>query len=127
MLRRAEEDVPCLGLDEKSSERGHSYVSILTDVERSRVLDLVPERRLKVAKKLLGTLSPSQCASVKAVAMDMWPAFMGATRECLPHADIVHDRFHVAKYLGKAVDAVRKQEHSSLSKAGTSPLMNRNY
>ena len=36
MQRRAEEDVPYLGLDEKSSERGHSYASILTDIERSR-------------------------------------------------------------------------------------------
>lgn len=52
----------------------------------------------------------------------MWPAYMSAARQCMPQADIVHDKFHVAKYLGDAVDAVRKQEHRSLSKAGTSPL-----
>lgn len=122
MLRRSEEDVPHLGLDEKSSERGHTYVSILTDIDRSRVLDLVPERKLEAAKSLLETLSPAQRASVKAVAMDMWPAFMSATAACLPQADIVHDRFHVSKYLGEAVDTVRRQEHRSLALAGTSPL-----
>ena len=122
MLRRSEEDIPYLGLDEKSSERGHSYVSILTDIDRSRVLDLVPERKLEAAKSLLGTLSPAQRASVKAVAMDMWPAFMSAVQTCLPQADIVHDRFHVSKYLGEAVDTVRRQEHRSLALAGTSPL-----
>jgi len=122
MLRRSEEDVPHLGLDEKSSERGHSYVSILTDIDRSRVLDLVPERKLEAAKSLLETLSPAQRASVKAVAMDMWPAFMSAVQACLPQADIVHDRFHVSKYLGEAVDTVRRQEHRSLALAGTSPL-----
>lgn len=122
MLRRSEDDVPYLGLDEKSSERGHSYVSILTDIDRSRVLDLVPERKLEAAKSLLGTLSPIQRASVKAVAMDMWPAFMSAAHTCLPQADIVHDRFHVSKYIGEAVDAVRRQEHRSLAQAGTSPL-----
>ncbi len=122
MLRRSEDDVPYLGLDEKSSERGHSYVSILTDIERSRVLDLVPERKLEAAKSLLGILSPTQRASVKAVAMDMWPAFMSAVQTCVPQADIVHDRFHVSKYLGEAVDAVRRQEHRSLGKAGTSQL-----
>ena len=122
MLRRSEEAVPHLGLDEKSSERGHSYVSILTDIDRSRVLDLVPERKLEAAKSLLGTLSPAQRASVKAVAMDMWPAFMSAVQTCLPQADIVHDRFHVSKYLGTAVDTVRRQEHRSLAMAGTSPL-----
>lgn len=122
MLRRTEDDIPHLGLDEKSSERGHTYVSILTDIDRGRVLDLVPERKLEAAKGLLETLSPTQRAGVKAVAMDMWPAFMSAARVCLPQADIVHDRFHVAKYLGDAVDAVRKQEHRSLLQAGDSPL-----
>ena len=122
MLRRSEEDVPYLGLDEKSSERGHTYVSILTDIDRSRVLDLVPERKLEAAKSLLETLSPAQRASVKAVAMDMWPAFMSAVQTCLPQADIVHDRFHVSKYLGEAVDTVRRQEHRSLALAGTSLL-----
>lgn len=122
MLRRTEDDVPHLGLDEKSSEKGHTSVSILTDIERGRVLDLVPERRLEAAKGLLETLSPTQRDGVKAVAMDMWPAFMSAAQTCISLADIVHDRFHVAKYLGDAVDAVRKQEHRSLLLAGDSPL-----
>lgn len=122
MMRRAEDAVPHLGLDEKSSEKGHTYASILTDIDRGRVLDLVPERRLEAAKGLLETLRPAQRTSVKAVAMDMWPAFMGAARACIPQADIVHDRFHVAKYLGDAVDAVRRQEHRSLMRTGDSPL-----
>jgi transposase len=122
MLRRSEDSVPHLGLDEKSTERGHSYASILTDIERSRVLDIVPGRSLEAAKALLGTLSPAQQKSVKAVAMDMWPAFMSSARTCMPQADIVHDRFHVSKYLGDAVDAVRRQEHRLLLLAGASPL-----
>jgi transposase len=122
MLRRTEEKISYLGIDEKSSEKGHSYASILTDIDRSRVLDLVPERKLVAATKLLEALTPSQRASVKAVAMDMWPAFMSATKTCIPQADIVHDKFHVSKYLGEAVNTVRKQEHRRLSKSGTSPL-----
>jgi transposase len=122
MLRRTEEEITYLGIDEKSSEKGHTYASILTDIERSRVLDLAPQRKLEAAVGLLETLTPAQRTSVKAVAMDMWPAYMSATRQCLPQADIVHDKFHVSKYLGEAVDAVRKQEHRSLSRAGSSPL-----
>ena len=122
MLRRTEEEITHLGIDEKSSEKGHTYASILTDIDRSRVLDLVPERKLEAAVDLLETLTSAQRASVKALAMDMWPAYMSATRQCMPLADIVHDKFHVSKYLGETVDAVRKQEHRSLSQAGTSPL-----
>jgi transposase len=50
----------------------------------------------------------AQRASVKVVAMDMWPAYMSATKQCMPQADIVHDKFYIAKHLGKAVDSVRK-------------------
>lgn len=122
MLRRTEEEISYIGIDEKSSERGHTYASILTDIGNSRVLDLVPERKLAAAVSLLETLTPAQRGTVKAVAMDMWPAYMSAAKQCVPQADIVHDKFHVSKYLGEAVDAVRKQEHRKLSQAGTSPL-----
>lgn len=122
MLRRTEEEISYLGIDEKSSEKGNIYASILTDIDRSQVLDLIPERKLEAAVSLLKTLTPAQRMSVKAAAMDMWPAYMSATRQCMPQADIVHDKFHIFKYLGEAVDTVRKQEHHSLSQAGTSPL-----
>ena len=54
--------------------------------------------------------------------MDMWPAFMSAARQCMPQADIVHDKFHVAKCLCDAEYTVRKQEHRRLSQTGNSPL-----
>src|SRR5450759_3096332 len=69
MLRRSEEPVPHLGIDEKNIERGQTYASILTDIDRSRVLDLVPERTIKATKSLLGMLSPTQCASVEALSL----------------------------------------------------------
>ena len=36
----------------------------------------------------------------------MWPAFINATLESLPKVEdkIAFDKFHVAKYLGEAVD-----------------------
>jgi transposase len=127
MVRREAEPIQHIGIDEKSIERGHSYASILTDIDGSRVLDLVKGRKLESAKELLNTLTPEQRLGVKAAAMDMWPAFMSAARDCLPNADIVHDRFHVAKYLNEAVDKVRRKEHRELTRAGTSPLTGTKY
>jgi len=59
--------------------------------------------------------------------MDMWRPFAAATKKVLPHADIVHDRFHIAGYLGKAVDETRKAEHARLAKEGASPLAKSKY
>src|SRR5690606_11304432 len=112
--RRSEEPIERLGLDEKSFGKHHDYISVLTDLDKGRVLDVVAERRQDAAEELLLTLSASQRASALAIAMDMWPAFMNAAARLLPEATIVHDKFHVVKHLGEAVDKVRKQEHASL-------------
>lgn len=118
MLRRTKKEMTHLEIDEKSSQKGHRYASILTDTDDLRVLGLVPERTLEADKSLLESLSQAQRASVKAVAMAMSPAYMSAVPACLPQADIVHHRFHIAKYLGDAVDAVSKQKHRCRSKEG---------
>lgn len=39
---------------------------------------------------------------------------MSAAKQCMPQADIGHDKFHVSMYLCDAVDTVRKQEHRRL-------------
>ena len=128
LTRRAQVPMEHLGLDEKSIEKGHSYASILTDVSGSRVLNLVRGRTQEAAQELLETtLSQEQRAGIEAVAMDMWPAYMGAVRETLPKASIVHDKFHVVKYLNECVDQVRRREHRAMSAAGFSPLVGTKY
>jgi transposase len=59
--------------------------------------------------------------SIDSISMDMWPAFINATLECVPEAEykIAFDQFHVAKYLG---DAVRRQEHKMLMAQGDETL-----
>jgi transposase len=57
----------------------------------------------------------------------MWPAFMKAARKHLPEADLLHDKFHVAKHLGEAVDAVRKQEHRALTQQADLRLKGAKY
>jgi transposase len=47
---------------------------------------------------------------------------MSAAKEVLPQADIVHDKYHTAGYLGKAVDEVRRKENKLLMKTGDSVL-----
>jgi transposase len=126
MQRRAQEPVRYLGMDEKSFLRDQSYISVLTDVDRRRVLDVVPGRNLEDAKALLGTLGPQQRQAVRAVVMDMWPGYMSAVRE-MTAADIVHDKYHVSAYLNKAVDQVRRAEHKRLSAQGDSPLTGTKY
>ena len=61
--------------------------------------------------------------------MDMWPAYIRATRDALTDADskIAFDRFHVAQYLGKAVGQVRLQEHRQLIGQGDERMKGSKY
>ncbi|MDB6035164.1 MAG: transposase family protein [Verrucomicrobiales bacterium] len=122
LSRRQLEGLKHLGMDEKSFGRGHSYISLLTDLEGARVLDVVEERTKEAATQLWGTLSPEQKGEVQAVAMDMWEPFMQSAHDAVPRADVVHDKFHVSKYLNEAVDKVRRQEHKELLAEGDETL-----
>lgn len=127
LLRRGEQPLPHLGIDEKAITKGHRYVTVLNDLEGGRVIDVAPERTREAAAGLLRQLSPRQREEIEAVAMDMWPAYISAVEEVLPSADIVFDRFHVKKHLGEAVDRVRRREHRELSAAGNLILKGSKY
>jgi transposase len=120
--RRQLEDLRHLGMDEKSFKRGQSYITLLTDLDQSRVLDVVEERTAEAADQLWETLNPEQKQAVEAVAVDMWEPFIQTIQKQVPDADIVHDKFHVSKYLGEAVDKVRRQEHKELMAQGDETL-----
>lgn len=44
----------------------------------------------------------------KAIAMDMWPAYISAALEYFPGTPIVFDRFHVESNMNKAISNIRK-------------------
>ena len=127
LLRRQLEPPSLLGFDEKAIRKGHRYATILTDVGNGCVIDLVEERTTQAALQLLGQLPEGSTSSIQAVAMDMWPAYIGAVEEALPEAAIVFDKFHIKKHLNEAVDKIRRQEHRQLSAAGNLTLTGTKY
>jgi transposase len=125
--RRDLEEVKHIGIDEKNFGKGHDYVSVMTDIDGGRVLEVVPGRTQEAADSLWKTLSEEQREQVEAVAVDMWAAFVNSAEEHVPQADIVHDRFHIAKHLNEALDQVRRAEHKALKKAGDDRLTGSRY
>lgn len=114
MGRREIERLRYVGIDEKSFGKGHNYASILHDLDGRRVLEVVHERTLAATNTLWERIPENQRSQIEAVAMDMWPAYMESAKTNVPQAAIVHDKFHCARELGKAIDSVRKKEHREL-------------
>jgi transposase len=122
LARREVDEVRRVGVDEKSFGRGHDYISVLTDVDGRRVLEVSEGRDEAAADALWTSLPDAQRTKVEAVAMDMWQAFENSAAKQVPQAEVVHDRFHISKHLNEAVDKVRRQEHKALMKAGDETL-----
>lgn len=100
-----------LSIDEKSFQKGHNYVTVLSDPSRGIVLDVVKDRTKESTKDLLNkSLTEYQKSKVEVVSLDMWKAFNTVVDEVFPNAKKVHDRFHLIKYLNEAIDNVRKRE-----------------
>ena len=118
LQRRHLDDVRHVGVDEKSFGEGHDYVSIMTDLDGHRVLEVAPERTIESCDLLWKTLTETQQSEVESVSMDMWQAFMTSAEKNALQAEIVHDRFHVSKHLNEAVDKVRRQENRDLQSEG---------
>jgi transposase len=119
---REVQNIQRVGIDEKSFGRGQDYISVLTDLDQARVIEVVPGRDKGAACALFKTLPAQQLEKVQAVAMDMSESFGAAAREMAPKADIVYDRFHVSQALNQAVDQVRRAENKALLAEGDERL-----
>lgn len=127
LQRRVEGSLHYIGADEKSFLKGHRYATVLSDLDNARVLDVAADRKEESLGELLNRIPEEQREKVAAVAIDMWEPYINAVESFLPKADIVHDKFHIAKYIGEAVDKVRKTEHKNLLKNGSGDLKGTKY
>jgi transposase len=109
-----------VGVDEKAFRKGHSYMTVVCDLERSTVEYVAEDRKTESLAGYYQRLNPAQMAALEAVAMDMWDPYVKATMENVPLAadKIVFDRFHIMKHMNHAVDKVRLQEHRQLTAEG---------
>jgi len=118
LSRRKVEPLRRLCIDEKAVGWGHKYVTIIScaDGVKARVLAIEDDRKEKSLNRFWRSLTKEQLLSIETVAMDMWDAYRNSTLRFVPDAKgkIVFDNFHVAKYMNKAVDEVRRNEHAFL-------------
>ena len=128
MARRKREEIPWVGLDEKSFGKATPYATVLCDIDGARVLDLVPGRSSSAADEVIRkALDDWQREMVCGIAMDMSGPYLTAAQRNLPNADVVYDRFHVMQHMCEAVDMTRRQEYISLKKEGDRRLDRSRY
>jgi transposase len=104
--------VRVLGIDDWAKKKGHSYGTILVDLERRRVVDLLPDRTAETLEKWL-----KAHPKVEVVSRDRYQPYIDGIRAGVPEALQVADRWHLLKNLTDAVERVLERERISLSEA----------
>lgn len=124
LRRKKARVIPHLGVDEKAFRKGHQYMTVVCDLDRSTVEHIGEERRVESLVEFYEGLTERQRDGIEAVAMDMWAPYVEATECSVPdaHRKIVFDRFHIVSHMGKAIDSVRRQEHRALMAEGDETL-----
>ena len=117
-LRRAGRPAPkVIGIDEVSIRKGHSYRIVASDLIRRRPIWFGGTDRSEASLDEFFTwLGAKNSAGIRLAVMDMWKAFRNSTRTHAPQASILFDKFHVLRHLGDALDTVRKNEYTRLSR-----------
>lgn len=109
-----------IGIDEIALKKGHKdfvvIVSGLTAQGDKYILAVLPDRKKETVKSFLETVPAHQHESVSQVCIDMNEGYRNAVQETWPHAQIVVDRFHVAKHYRDCADKARKAEMKRLKK-----------
>ena len=123
------ESIGHIGIDETSFQKRHEYITVVCDHGRNRVLYLADDRKTTSLNSFYESLSDKQKASIESASMDMWPAFINATRKHIPDADskISFDRFHVTRMFNDVIDKVRRAEHKLLLSDGNNSMARSRY
>jgi transposase len=90
-----------LGMDDWAWRKGQRYGTILCDLERRRVVDLLPDRQSRTVTAWLHDHAPPEV-----IARDRAGAYAEAARRGAPHAIQVADRFHLLRNLREALEHV---------------------
>ena len=113
MKRRSNSQVDFdhLSINEKLFKKGHHYITVFSHPDSGPVLDIEEDRTKEACKKLSNkSLIIDQLEKVGSITMDMWKTYMLSAKEFLSNASIVHDRFHLIKYINEGIDKIRRRE-----------------
>lgn len=118
-LRDDPSTITRLGVDETSSKKGHSYVTLGVDLDGARVIHVCEGKGRDTMASIMRHLKSKDVPAeqIEHLSMDLSPSFISGAKKFFTKAQITFDRFHVVKLLNEAMNKVRmdeRKEHAAL-------------
>ena len=116
-----------IGIDEVSYEKGHKYLTLVTDLDGHRVIYATHGNDGRAIARFIKWLGVKRCRRIKVVVTDMHDPYLAALRKHLPRAALVFDHFHVSKIVHDALDEIRRRIQRELSPADRKVIKGQRY
>ena len=110
-----------LAIDEISIGKHHRYLTVVLDLVTGAVVFVGDGRGADALLPFWKRLRHSR-AKIRAVAMDMSPAYISAVSKNLPKATIVFDHFHLIKMFNDKLSKLRRDLQNQAAKDGKKVL-----
>jgi transposase len=103
--------VRCLGIDDFAFRRGHEYGTILIDLERGRVIDILKTRESSDIEVWL-----KAHPGIEVITRDRASAYANAASDGAPQAKQVADRWHLLKNLRETAERLLDRRRKIVQK-----------
>lgn len=97
-----------IAIDEISIGKGHNYLTVVLDLKSGAVVFIGKGKGAEALLPFWKRLRASR-ARIRAVAIDMSPAYTQAVQEHLPEAVLVYDHFHILKLYNEKLSDLRRE------------------
>lgn len=108
------EGVAAIGVDEKrflnaTKDRRTTFTTQIVDLDRHRLLDVIPGRSKDVLDEWLTDRGEDWCARIRLATLDPAAGYRRAFEDRLPNVTLVVDHFHAIRLANRAIDDVRRR------------------
>jgi transposase len=105
-----------VGIDDWAWRKGRRYGTIVVDLERGDVVDLLPDRDAETVKKWLG-----DHPGIEIISRDRSSTYAQAAAEAAPNARQVADRWHLLKNLREVIERLFERQSDTVDEALKAP------
>lgn len=116
-----------LAIDEISYKSGHKYLTVVLDLEKTRVVWAGKGRSNQTLDKFFAEIGQDKAKEIEAIAVDMWDPYLKSISQAAPQAKVVFDKFHVIAEYSRMIDRVRNEEARAASCSGKKIIKGSRY
>lgn len=112
-----------VSIDEIANKKGHDYLTIVMNLDIGKIIWVGKGRKEENIDEFFDTLNEKEKERIRAVSIDMWPAFINSAKKNCPNADIVFDKFHIVKKFGEVINKLRNSEYQKAKDAKSKEIL----